>query len=223
MCKVIINRTDTNFITSDNPVVFYNIAHEKALGNHIGLASKGLTIITQISPRHILIFYDGRSYKLGEKKRLYAYVNEKNDVFQFNDLQWLNSRENIYFDKTTPHSEILRGSQKNLKNRMTDKVNLDEHEEHIDNTKGRVFIHTYPAKLNFSLKLNCIKKIITIPESEMGDGTDLVRNPELIEFHREFLKEVDKGRYKASEGLRFINDKYQEQIFGSLITMQPKL
>ncbi|MDQ1328358.1 MAG: hypothetical protein QG641_1643, partial [Candidatus Poribacteria bacterium] len=132
MCKVLVNKTNINFITSDNPVVLYNRACEQSqVFSHTGLASKGLKIIFPISPKHILLFYDEKIYKVGARRHCFADVIIDNDVWQFNDLQWLNALENIYFDNASLQPEILRGASKNIKKRNNKKVHI-----HIGDTQN---------------------------------------------------------------------------------------
>lgn len=206
MCKVLINKTDTNFVTSDNPVVLYNWSYEKgSASSYTGLASKGLMIITPLSPRHILIFYDKKLYKTGDKRNLYANVTEKSDVYQFNDLQWLNALENIYFDKVTSKSEILRGGKRNIKKRLLNKINISEHKT---NERGGVIIQTQNKSPNIGMNLHCIKKLAHVNETEMNDGIHLIRNIKLAKDQRDFAKDVENGIYKPNEMYKFYEDRY---------------
>jgi len=209
MCKVLVNKTSPNFITSDNPVVLYNRACEQSqVLSHIGLASKGLEIIFPISPKYILLFYDEKIYKVGARKQHFADVIVDNDVRQFNDLQWLNALENIYFNDPSLRPEILRGANKNIRKRHTQKSYLSEYREDnkVDGTKN-ILLHTHKPVLNIKMDIHCIKQLRDVSEEEMNNVAKSIRNPELVEIHREFLSLVNDGKYKASEFGVFIKDK----------------
>jgi len=202
MCKVLVNKTNLNFITSDNPVVLYNRACEKSqFLSHIGLASKGLKIVFPISPKHILLLYDGRIYKVGARKHRFAYVNVENDVQQFNDLQWLNALENIYFNAPSLQPEILRGASKNIKRRHTKKTRINEYQgdTRADGMMESILLLRYGQVLNIGMNIHCIKQLRTMSEEEMNNVAKSIRDPRLYEAHREFLALVDNGKYKPSE------------------------
>jgi uncharacterized protein YggL (DUF469 family) len=212
MCKVLINKTNLNFITSDNPVILYNRACEQSqVFSHTGLASKGLKIIFPISPKHILLFYDEKIYKVGARKQRFADVVIDNDVRQFNDLQWLNALENIYFNDASLRPEILRGASKNIKKRYTKKVNINEYQRETKaNGMQSILLHlTNPLHnpcLNIRMNMQCIKQLRAVNEEEMNNIAKSIRDPELVAVHREFLSLVDEGKYKASEFGVFIKD-----------------
>ena len=206
--KVLINKTNINFITSDNPVVFYNQACEHSdVGSSTGLASKGLQIIFPLSPKHILIFYDSKVYKIGAKKHSYTDVINENDIFQLNDLQWLNALENIYYDNNQKNSEILRGAKRNISKRHKNKSLLNEYpgQERSDG-KESVLLLMHKPDLKIGLKIHCIKKIRDISDSEIYDGSKSVRDLQFIQIHRKFLVAVDEGKYNTSEFVKFINE-----------------
>ncbi len=57
--KLLINETDVEFVTSDNPVVLYNqLFSFRTYISNTGLATKGLQIFFPISPRYTLLFFD---------------------------------------------------------------------------------------------------------------------------------------------------------------------
>jgi len=213
MCKILINKTNINFITSDNPVVLYNRACEQSkVLSHTGLASKGLKIILPISPKHILLFYDERIYKVGARKQRFADVTIDNDVKQFNDLQWLNALENIYFNDASLQPEIQRGASKNIRKRYTKKVHINEYqgETKVDGMQS-ILLHIpnllHSPCLNIRMNMQCIKQLRPMNEEEMNNVAMSIRDPELYTIHSAFLRLVDEGKYKASEFDVFIKDK----------------
>jgi len=211
MCKVLVNKTSINYITSDNPVVLYNRAYEQSkVFGHTGLASKGLKIIFPISPKHILLFYDEKIYKVGARKHRFADVIVESDIQQFNDLQWLNALENIYFDNTLPRTEIRRGASKNIKKRNTkkDHIHIGDTQNEADGRQSALIYMYNPldSSQNIQMNMQCIKQLRALSEEEMNNGAKSIRNPEMLEIYREFLRLVDEGKYKASEFGVFIKD-----------------
>lgn len=213
MYKVLVNKTSLSFITSDCPVVLYNRACEQSkVMSHIGLASKGLEIIFPLSPKHILLFYDERIYKVGARKQRFAYVNVENDVRQFNDLQWLNAHENIYFNDRSLYPEILRGASKNIKKRHTKKAYINKYQgdTRADGMQSTL-LHVHRSVLNIGMNIHCIKQIRVVSEEEMNNGAKSIRNPGLYNIYSEFLVLVHKGEYKPSEFGEFLHDKQKQK------------
>lgn len=101
-CKLIINNSSIPFITSDDPVVKYNqFLERKGKRNGLtGLASKGLQMFYPISPNRMLLFYDSKVYKIGDKKKNWVETKNKEDIFSLNLLQTLDCWEQIFFNQT---------------------------------------------------------------------------------------------------------------------------
>jgi hypothetical protein len=99
--KLLINKTDIPFVTSDNPVVKYNqyLENKNKFGSNTGFVSKGFQMFFPISPEVFVIFYDPWAYKLGNKKDDVIKINEKKDINSLNLLQIVNANHNIYFNK----------------------------------------------------------------------------------------------------------------------------
>ena len=87
--KVFRDKSNTGFITSDNPTVRYNqlFQHKKNEGDKTGLATTGLQIFLPISPSHCLIFYDEKAYRIGNRKDAIVPITRSENVDQINGLQ----------------------------------------------------------------------------------------------------------------------------------------
>lgn len=102
--KILKNRTDTAFITSDNPLVKYNQFLEKRkwrYGSHNGFGSLGAQWIIPLNHEYLLLFYDTEIYKVGNRKEIVVEINDVNSINQLNVLQFLNSTQNIFFNHRT--------------------------------------------------------------------------------------------------------------------------
>lgn len=74
--KLVVNKSDFPFITSDFPVVMYNQYIEKLKkqkivysGTKTGYATKGLQLILPLTSTVSIIFYDSEIYKVGDNKK----------------------------------------------------------------------------------------------------------------------------------------------------------
>ena len=84
--RMLINKTEVPFITSDNPVCLFNQFLEKIGENTIGLAQRGLQLYMPISSRVALIYYDDKVYNVGSKLQEYVEVSKPNDIKELNKL-----------------------------------------------------------------------------------------------------------------------------------------
>ena len=152
--NLLINRSNTSFITSDHPVVYYNKLAEN-IRNYgtVGLASKGLLIFLPLSPEVLLLLYDASIYKIGNKKDLVNYLDKKEDVENINLLQWLSSYDNIYFFNDSESPKILADSIKIMPMRNNDKVKI---QERGSSQKGKL-MGFHSNKLKMKLNVSAIK------------------------------------------------------------------
>jgi hypothetical protein len=91
---------DTYFVTSDNPVVLFNLFFDRSHTRFTrGLACRGLQIYCPISPRYSLILYDRDLYRVGPVGCRCVQISSA-DVNNLNILEYLYAGENIYFSQT---------------------------------------------------------------------------------------------------------------------------
>lgn len=100
--KILINKSKTSFICSDFPLVKYNrfLYKRNYKFTKISNGSIGIQIFLPISPAITIAFYDSQFYKLGNRKTNYVILDNENDIFELNVLQYLNSNNCVYFDHT---------------------------------------------------------------------------------------------------------------------------
>jgi len=208
-CKVLRNEIDINFVTSDNPVILYNqYGEDRNARSNIGLACKGLQILYPISPRRIVMLYDGAVYKIGQRRDGFARITQKTDVQQLNDLQWRNALENVYFDNRQNRSEIFRGYGTNVPKRNAERIHLVA-SPGVDQGDGTsaVMVTTSKVEHKSRLDLAFVRQRQTISDTERDSGQLLLRNPALSGASVAFLGGMDAGKYKASEFGRFLRDR----------------
>lgn len=105
--KVLINRTDKAFITSDNPVAKYDQFMERMKLGTYGLRSRGLQIFFPLSPRRGVMYYDPECYKLGHEEKEYVEVDQEKDIDELNKLTACNSDEVLYYDPEKVSSQAI--------------------------------------------------------------------------------------------------------------------
>lgn len=80
---LLINRSTINYVTSDNPVVFYNqLFQEKNLSRGYGWGEYGIQFIIPVSPRIAICMYDSEVYEIKEKTlKSDSTINKLNELF----------------------------------------------------------------------------------------------------------------------------------------------
>ncbi|EGR4126252.1 DUF4238 domain-containing protein [Vibrio cholerae] len=127
------NNTSTDFITSDDPAVLTNWWHlldKRAKLQSFGLGSAGCLLILPLSPKVLMVAYDGDVYSLPNNKG-WLRLKSKFDVDSFNYLQVLNCRANLYGCKTDIEEYFVHLHDKviDIKPKQRHKINyaiLDE-------------------------------------------------------------------------------------------------
>jgi hypothetical protein len=95
---IVLNRTKTDFVTSDDPAVFTSKYYFQRLGSgNFGLASSGAMLILPITPRALAMFYDSNVYVAPGKIGNCIELTKERDICAFNELQYLKAARNIYF------------------------------------------------------------------------------------------------------------------------------
>ena len=90
---LLINRSDIDYITSDNPTVFYNqLFQEKNLSRGFGWGEHGIQFIIPVSPRIAICMYDSEVYDM--KKKI---LKSNSTINKLNELLLNNSDKLIVF------------------------------------------------------------------------------------------------------------------------------
>lgn len=91
--ELLINRSTIDYVTSDNPTVFYNqLFQEKNLSRGFGWGESGIQFIVPISPRIAICMYDSEVYDIKEN-----ILNSNSTINKLNELFLNNSDELIVF------------------------------------------------------------------------------------------------------------------------------
>ena len=94
---LIVSDTDA-FLTSDNPVFFYNQYNQDLPGSVPSVDSRGFQAFCPLSPKIVLVLYDDNTYELTDTaaKRDRRSVATQSDVIQLNRMQAVNATECLY-------------------------------------------------------------------------------------------------------------------------------
>ena len=107
MCLVRNEATD-QFVTSDDPVVLTSRFHaQKIKTNIFGVGSAGALLYFPLSPRLLLLCYDGDVYTANRKERWFLNIRKNKDVSACNELQYLKAAQNLYFSNWHQKEKIV--------------------------------------------------------------------------------------------------------------------
>jgi len=132
---LILNKTDKDFIFSDNPIIFYNLVYRDPSHPFEGIQSPGLLVFCPISPRHCIFLYDPEYYNVECNKENLLVLKDERDISNINKLQFHKSLLNIYYsdEKETPLIEEL---SKEFFSKYSKDKELSQIKE-VKNWKGR--------------------------------------------------------------------------------------
>ncbi|AEA44124.1 DUF4238 domain-containing protein [Fluviicola taffensis] len=160
--KLIVNKSNKKFITSDHPAVLYNqfLEERKHPGGHLGIFTKGLQLFFPISPECMLVYYDTWAYKVGNKKDNIIYTQNSSDIDQLNFLQMVNCTEMIYTNDSVKEFELFRFSDKAKSLRTQDRTKFYEVNTRYKDDEGLEHIQyiQHGDNRNINLKLSFIKQ-----------------------------------------------------------------
>jgi hypothetical protein len=203
------------FITSDNPVVFYNqLFSFQKNGGKTGLASKGLEIFFPISPRHLILLYDDNVYKVGARKVNVINIDNSSDMAQINRLQYVSALENIYFsNQKHPALLELEKSNKYLRRQKTYTRYLpgDGAEEY---QKGLLLSSSEDVQPDLDISFIKLAKpakvwLVNFLKLKLRPLA-VVRNEPLIETWNHFMKLVERGECDERDFLTYMRKKYSK-------------
>ena len=212
-CKLVINRTSEDFVTSDNPVGMYNqLLSFRKFGSNIGLACRGLQIFLPISPDKYLLFFDPEVYRIGNQNRPSLVVSEESDVYQLNTLQMCAAAENVYFFNSAMNINALhRKAAPYLRSR---KANVNVFCGYDMGEHKRELLRTSLEDIRTNLTLSFVKLTHGAKRWKKEFCTQdvqpatIVRNQQLCEEDNRFRKKVAAGEYRPSDFLLYLKERF---------------
>ena len=197
---LLVNDTETQFITSDNPVVLHNTHCQKiTIRSCAGWGCSGLEVFLPLSPAVCLYAYDATVYKVASQYRQVTRVLPL-DVFMLNRLQWLNALENVYYAANEGSGGMASESAWALPRRPTKHIVIKEAVAEDDENDH--LIHAYTPGLNIKLRLSCSRvrrRQRKVPEDRRGKPRLAVQ--EYIERNAPLIPPVIGARRRTFRGI----------------------
>ena len=166
---LLVNDSETQFITSDNPVVLHNThCQDIAFRGCTGWGCAGLEMFLPISPAVCLYAYDAAVYRIARRYSQSVRVSPK-DVLMLNRLQWLNALENVYYaaDERSGVMEIESAWAK--PRRPTEHIVVKEAVAEDDENERLIHAYTPGLKINLRLSYSSVRRRQrTMHESHRG-------------------------------------------------------
>jgi hypothetical protein len=206
--KIVTNKTQEPFITSDHLVVLYNqfLESRKKYGSNTGLACKGLEIFFPVSPKQLLILFDHDVYKVGNKNDTVINVTDLGDIRTLNLIQCISANENLYFNSEASQAQIRNLVKSATRHRREAKANINEYAELKTDEEMRFLLHMYRSDVQCSSSLSFIRLLKKARYYTLEDKILHVRDIRICRLHEQFVEQVKKGRYCASEFSKFLRD-----------------
>ncbi|GIP08223.1 hypothetical protein J1TS5_03930 [Paenibacillus macerans] len=115
-CTLLINKSDRQFITSDNPLVRYNLMYvvRKYKLRGYGLGSMGIQLFFPISPEICICLFDSNLYDFRHDNQGNIVISKGKHIDELNKLFYLNSYRSIFFHNSIQSQYIRRIADKNI-------------------------------------------------------------------------------------------------------------
>lgn len=198
------NKTQTDFVFSDNPVIFYN----SFFNNYVpqgtnGIASTGLQIYFPLNSKLALFIFDPNFYDLGKNEVI--PLRKDSDIQRLNGLQILFCNENIYFENFKMKENVLLRFKQLKSKRPQNKTSNGVVASRIaEDGTYRELWRTTSTKIKYNLE---DLSFLTHKKTDTPYG---VRNQGMVDFNRKVMDAVEKGKIKSSEDLSAFIKNYEK-------------
>jgi hypothetical protein len=210
--KVLVNKTAEEFIISDNPVVFYNqLLSFRRDGSNCGVASKGLQIFVPLDPKKVLVLYDNKVYRMGSDAKGAIDVTNPRDVYELNTLQFVSSKENIYFsDPNFGVGALHKKATPFMRQRKASATSFESMNE--PDTKY-IRSSAEDIRTNFDVSFitlrHSTKEWLSKLRRQRYQPAVFIRNECLVKDHEAFLQACEKGEYQHSQFEDFVKERIE--------------
>lgn len=220
--KLLVNKTQYKFITSDHPVSFSNPFLEgKAAGGKTGTQQKGLVILYPVNSELSLCFYDSDVYHLGKNNEDLININSEVDILEHNKAIALTARDNFYFEPNYSKVEIEKIAKCRVSNAKVyssmRKQKIDDGELLITSLNNQTIDFCLPGQLK--VKKNKRKEFQKAIKRQHSMAV-YMRNPELLDEMENFNKLVNQGKYSVADFLNYLSDYGLAPKFNNLLAFR---
>ncbi len=212
--KLLKNKTPEPFITSDNPVIYYNQFLEKRRPylSNTGLQSLGLQVFFPLSSTHCLLLYDDGIYKVGTKASNLVETSVREDVKALNTLQAISALDYLYFGEGVPEQSVIqlvrsaRSFQQREKAFVKKYINTDTPGQ----TRELIQISRSEPRCDFRLSFISVHR--RARKKNLPNTAALLRDPSMFDVLEEFERLVKDGVYRQEDFYPFLVSKGKVRI-----------
>ena len=183
--KLLANKTNHKFITSDNPVIKCNqfYGYRDSLRGHLGFASAGLQLLLSIDPDTCLLLYDRDTYGVGAKKQSIVQLCDLKDVDAINTFEYLNAYKSLYFNNEVTEAYIRNIADREKAHRRKLKPEIVEYKA-LDPSPGseQSIIQLCQPVIKQDLRLSFVRILKKAKKIGVHPGSLDLREPELVQF-----------------------------------------
>jgi len=186
--KILDNKTKSEFIISDNPVIKYNkfLLKRNWPGSHVGYGTLGIQFYCPLSPTKCLVLYDRNCYKFGNRKDRFIAVNLDSDVQAINELQFINANEVVYFRTQDQANLITQIYEKLSSHRRDEKVKVREYvQQGSTKEKGSSLVMSSAANIEIDLKLSFLKFTKKSNQIKLSNRAVQFRSDKILQMMKE--------------------------------------
>lgn len=153
---LLINESKKHFITSDDPVIFYNYKNVKDINTTCGYCS-GLMIFCPLTETLLFLLIDKDLYDIRKDTQTTVRVKKDSDIDSINKLQLLNCNEEIYCCDDS-ELEYIKELHSSVKNHITERKVISKLGgfTHPNVQKGEIYSLT-TTDIYFKITLSFIK------------------------------------------------------------------
>lgn len=124
--KLLVNKTELPFLTSDAPVSIYNKFFEARKIHTTGLIHKGLMLFYPLTPTYAVLYYDQGVYKVKFRKRSYLDVTDDSDINNLNALTCACASQCVYYHAATTRGEYAQWIYNEIKDKREPLIEYTE-------------------------------------------------------------------------------------------------
>jgi Protein of unknown function (DUF4238) len=207
-CRILVNNSTIEFLTSDHPVVFYNRLMEKrrAFGSHCGIASRGLQVFFPISPKTCLLMFDSDTYIVNEINGASISISSEYDVWGLNRLQFISAHEKVFVRNGFHDVNLAKYanySKRFRKGRLTRFAEIESTDN--PNTTLSMVSDVNP---NCSFEPSFIRVKKTAMEMPLSPKVAQLRNEALCRKKNQFDEMVAQGTLRADQLKEFLDGRF---------------
>ena len=209
---LLTNNTVVEFVTSDNPVVFYNqLFSFRNFGSNTGLAEKGLQIFFPIGPKDVLLFCDANVYTIGKRSRRIVEVKNPKDIYEINTLQMCSASSNLYFRDEALDIESLHRKASRFRRQKKASIGVFSGGETKDYRDELVSMSWVDVKTNLTLSFlrlkRSTKRWIAKFRRQKSQPVFIPRNQDHLDDYHEFMNKVNNKEYAPAEFFRYLESR----------------